>query len=131
MEDCCSSSGCWRRGWGWPARTPRAANNWPLAGLLAYRMGGQDLPGWKRTADGLSADIAPSETENFYYRATIACEPGLHVSVSSRVQKPRSLWRRLTRQKPLVWIKQSFVDLSTLCEAKAQKDTKGRKGKTT
>jgi len=97
------------------------ANNWPLDGLLAYRIGGQDLSGkWKRTAGGLDAEIAPSETENFYYRAVIACEPGLHISVSSRVQKPRSLWRMLARRKPLVWIKQSFVDLTALCDPKGQ-----------
>lgn len=96
------------------------ANNWGPGGVLAYRMAGQDMGDWKQTAEGFEGEIAPSETDNFYFRAAVPCAEGLHISVSSRIRKPRGPWRVLTGAKPLVWIKQSFVDLTDLCKAETE-----------
>lgn len=106
-----------------PNGMPRVdgADSWLL---LAYRAAGEDAgPKLPKTDPGLATVIAPGESENLYYRAAVSCSPGLHVSVSSRFQKPLDRWDRIRGNQPVWWIKQSFLDLTDTCKAKGKVKT--------
>ena len=95
------------------------ADNWPA---LAYRAAGQAgaskaYPNWDRDDAGMKTTIQPNEVENLYFAAAVPCEPQLHVAVSSRFRRPRTLIDLALLKEPEWWIKQSFLDLTEACKA--------------
>jgi hypothetical protein len=99
------------------------ANNWTVQdaagkfpGLIAYRIGGADSGDWKTTHEGLTSLIQPKESDFYYFRVVVPCEPGLVVSISSRFRTIPGPFDRLWHKSELVWIKQSFLDLSSTCK---------------
>lgn len=103
------------------------ANNWTekdpggkLPGLLAYRIGGKSSGSWRQTHPGFSSLIQPKESDFYYYRAILPCREGLVVSISSRFRTIPGPIDRLWSRNDLVWIKQSFLDLSDVCRREAK-----------
>lgn len=84
------------------------ADNW---GSLA-QTGAQD--GSMSPAGRVTTRVEAGETENIYYRAVVDCSDDLRVSVSTRLDKPRT-WYESGSDRPMQWIKQSYLDLTTVC----------------
>lgn len=108
------------------------ADNWPT---LAYRAVGREgvsktYPNWDAPrADGegeagLQTTIQPNETEHLYFAAAVPCAEHLHLAVSSRFRRPRTVADIAAFREAEWWIKQSYIDLSDVCAA-AQPAPKG------
>jgi hypothetical protein len=65
--------------------------------------------------DGVS--VESGESEQFYVRTLVDCQPGLRLSFSARLTKIRHGVERLSPAdgQPLVWIRQTYVDAASLC----------------
>jgi len=101
------------------------ADNWPT---LAYRAVGEEgaskaYPNWDvaRPGDagerGLQTTIQPNETEHLYFAAAVPCAEHLHLAVSSRFRRPRTVADIIAFREAEWWIKQSYLDLTDICAA--------------
>ena len=61
--------------------------------------------------------LEAGETENLYFRVVIPCLPGMRVYFTSTFNKPSSPSDFLFGPKDVAWIKQTLVDLSSVCPA--------------
>jgi hypothetical protein len=66
----------------------------------------------------LVTKIEAGESEKYYYRMLVPCEPRLVVSATARIPKRATFTDTLVRKEPAgqVWIAQTLVDLSSICK---------------
>jgi hypothetical protein len=62
--------------------------------------------------------LEQGESDNYYYRVAIPCQPGLRVYFTSRLARPPMITDILFKVKDYQFIKQTLVDLSDLCAQK-------------
>jgi len=77
-----------------------AADNWSRLARLPQR----------GPASRINSVIESGEAENLYFRVILPCEPNLRVAVSTRLKRPKEGFAR-----PLLWIKQTSLDLTQQC----------------
>jgi hypothetical protein len=88
-------------GEGGPASLARADLWPPLAGI----------------DQNLATKIESGESEKYYYRFVVPCEPRLVLSATAQIPKRATFTDTLVRKEPegQVWIAQSLVDLTAVC----------------